>query len=133
MSANLDQLKQILADVFDLNRIGSVLGWDQQTYMPPGGSEDRGNQISLLSRLSHETFTSKKVGELLEALKDEEKQLDPESNDACLIRQTRHDYLKATLVPTEWVAEFSQLTSTAQDTWVTGTSPIGFCSLQTPS
>ena len=119
MSTNLNQLKQILADVFDLNRIGSVLGWDQQTYMPSGGSEDRGNQISLVSRLSHETFTSKKVGELLEALKDEEKQLDPESNDACSIRQTRHDYLKATLVPTEWVAEFSQLTSTAQDTWVT--------------
>jgi carboxypeptidase Taq len=118
MPSKLDQLKQILADVFDLNRISAVLGWDQQTYMPTGGSEDRGNQLSLLSRLSHETFTSKIVGELLEALKDEEKQLDPESNDACLIRQTRHDYLKATLVPTDWVAEFSQLTSIAQDTWV---------------
>ncbi len=54
----------------------------------------------------------------MKSLRDLEKQLDPESDDACLIRQTRHDYIKATRVPTEWVAEFSQLTSMAQDTWV---------------
>ena len=118
MSKELDQLKTLLAEVFDLNRISAVLGWDQQTYMPPGGSEDRGNQLSLLAKLSHEKFTSKLIGELLEALKEYEKQLDPDSNDACLIRQTRHEYIKATRVPTEWVAEFSQLTSVAQDTWV---------------
>jgi carboxypeptidase Taq len=118
MTKELDQLKKLLAEVFDLNRISSVLGWDQQTYMPPGGSEDRGNQLSLLAKLSHEKFVSKEIGDLLETLKDLEKQLEPDSNDACLIRQTRHDYIKATRVPTEWVAEFSQLTSTAQDVWV---------------
>ncbi|MGA9399014.1 MAG: carboxypeptidase M32 [Anaerolineaceae bacterium] len=117
MEKKPEQLKKILAEVFDLNRISSVLGWDQQTYMPPGGSEDRGNQLSLLAKLSHEMFVSKEVGDLLEALKEYEKQIDPDSNDACLIHQTRHDYIKATRVPTEWVAEFSQLTSVAQDTW----------------
>ena len=118
MPKELDQLKNLLAEVFDLNRTAAVLGWDQQTYMPPGGSEDRGNQLSLLAKLSHEKFTSKEIGDLLEALKGLEKQLEPDSNDACLIRQTRHDYLKATRVPTEWVAEFSQITSVAQDTWI---------------
>ncbi|MBN2676824.1 MAG: carboxypeptidase M32 [Anaerolineaceae bacterium] len=118
MLKELDLLKSLLAEVSDLNRTSAVLGWDQQTYMPPGGSEDRGHQLSLLAKLAHEKFVSKKIGDLLDSLQEYGKQLDPDSNDACLIRQTRHDYLKATRVPTEWVAEFSQLTSVAQDVWV---------------
>lgn len=117
MDTNLEKLKKILYEVFDINRISSILNWDQQTYMPQGGAEDRGNQLSLLARLSHEKFTSKEVGDLLEGLKEYEHQIDPDSDDACLIRQVRHDYLKATRVPTEWVAEFSQVTSNGQDVW----------------
>ena len=30
--------------------IGALLGWDQMTYMPPGGAEDRANQLALISR-----------------------------------------------------------------------------------
>jgi carboxypeptidase Taq len=45
-----------------------LLGWDQQTYMPKGGAEDRGNTISTLSRMSHEKFTSEEMGSLIEEL-----------------------------------------------------------------
>jgi len=37
MSEKLEQLRTILAEVTDLNRAAAVLGWDQETYMPPGG------------------------------------------------------------------------------------------------
>jgi len=130
MEKKLEQLKKILAEVYDLDRISSVLSWDQQTYMPPGGSEDRGNQLSLLARLSHERFTSNEVGELLESLKEYEKQIDPESNDACLIHQTRHDYLKDTRVPTEWVSEFSRITAISQDVWTEARPKSDFASFQ---
>jgi carboxypeptidase Taq len=117
MESKLTKLKSILNEVYDLNRISSVLGWDQQTYMPPGGAEDRGNQLSLLAKMSHEKFTAKEVGELLEGLKEYENQIDPESDDACLIRLVRHKYQKDTRIPTEWVSEFTQVTSNGQDVW----------------
>lgn len=33
-----DELKARLAEISDLERAAAVLGWDQQTYMPPGGA-----------------------------------------------------------------------------------------------
>jgi len=35
MSEKLNQLKQILGEVSDLNHAASVLGWDEQVNMPP--------------------------------------------------------------------------------------------------
>jgi carboxypeptidase Taq len=36
---------------------GAVLGWDQQTYMPPGGVAARADQLATLSKISHQMFT----------------------------------------------------------------------------
>ena len=33
----------------------ALLGWDEQTYMPRGGGEQRGQQLALLAGLQHET------------------------------------------------------------------------------
>ena len=38
--------------------IGSLLDWDQKTYMPIHGNAERSEQISLISRLSHERVIS---------------------------------------------------------------------------
>jgi hypothetical protein len=35
---NLEQLKNRLAEINDINRTIGLLGWDQQTYMPPAGT-----------------------------------------------------------------------------------------------
>lgn len=34
----LEELKALLAEVNDLNNAAAVLGWDQATYMPAGGT-----------------------------------------------------------------------------------------------
>ena len=41
MSEKLKKLKEILGEVSDLGHASSVLGWDQQVNMPPGGGEAR--------------------------------------------------------------------------------------------
>ena len=41
MSKPLEQLKERLGKITDLERVGRVLSWDQQTMMPPAGSEHR--------------------------------------------------------------------------------------------
>ncbi len=117
MKEKLNQLKAILAEVSDLYSAVALLNWDQETYMPPGGVSDRGNQIGTLSSLGHERFISDEVGALLEGLKSYGESLDPDSNDACLIEVTHREYQKQTRVPSDFVAEFSRLTTLAHSAW----------------
>ncbi len=67
MPDKLLSLKAILAEVMDLHRAGAVLDWDQETYMPPGGVQNRSEQASTLSEVAHRRFTSDEVGRLLDA------------------------------------------------------------------
>ena len=48
METRLNELKTRLAEIDDLELAASVLGWDQNTYMPPGGAPARGRQIATL-------------------------------------------------------------------------------------
>jgi len=117
MKEKLDQLKEILAEVYDLYYASAVLNWDQQTYMPPGGVVARGNQLGTLSSLAHSKFVSEEVGGLLEELKPYGKSLDSESNDACLIEVTDRDYQKEINVPSDYVAEWARVTTIAHGAW----------------
>jgi carboxypeptidase Taq len=117
MKEKLDQLKNVLAEVSDLSNAANLLDWDQQCYMPPGGVVARGYQISTLSSLAHTKFTSEEVGDLLDGLKPYAESLDPDSDDACLIRVTNREYLKQTRVPSDYVAEFSRVTVLAHGAW----------------
>jgi carboxypeptidase Taq len=115
MSEKLNQLKEILGEVSDLNRAGSVLGWDQNVNMPPGGGEARGQQLATLGKIAQEKFTDDKVGRLLEDLKNE---FEPGSDEADMIRVASRDYDKAKRVPAEFVAEQAIVTSKAFEAWV---------------
>ena len=117
METQLNQLKTILAEVSDLNHVAALLGWDQQTYMPPGGSTDRGNQLATISRLAHLKFTSDELGRLLEDLQPAVGQIDPDSDEARLVKVTQREYDKLTKVPPEMVVEYAQLSITANQVW----------------
>ncbi len=119
MTANekLQRLKNLLGEVWDLNMAAAVLGWDQETYMPPGGAAARGQQLSTLSRLAHVKFTAEEIGQLLEDLTSEAAAWDPDSDDARLVKVVQRDYLKATKVPSDFVAESSKVASLAIMAW----------------
>src|SRR5512143_2628904 len=117
MSEKLGQLKLILGEVADLNAAMSLLGWDQQTYMPAGGSDDRGQQLATLGTIAHARATSPDVGRLLEDLKSELRGAEPTSEDAALVRVAARDYDKAVRVPPEFVAEQAIVTTRAFEAW----------------
>jgi carboxypeptidase Taq len=106
--ARLTELRERLGVILDLNRASALLGWDQQTMMPPGGTEGRSDQLSTIDRFSHELFVSDEMGKLLEELASTEAGLDPESIDAALIRVTRRDWDKARRIPPELRAEITR-------------------------
>ena len=94
-----------------------MLGWDQATYMPPGGAAARARQGATLSRLAHEKFTDPALGRLLEQLQPFADSLPTDSDDASLIRIARRDFEKAIKVPAEFVARWSAHSSASYDAW----------------
>jgi carboxypeptidase Taq len=118
MEPKIQQLKEILGEISDLNHASAVLGWDQQTYMPAGGAEARGNQLALLGKLSHERGTSPELGKLLEGLKPYAESIDPDSDEARLVKVTTRAFKKATCVPTRHIIDFAQITTLGQQSWM---------------
>ncbi len=126
MEEKMKQLREILAEISDLMNVGAVLGWDQQTYMPPGGAEGRGNQLALIGRLAHERFTSPELGQLLEDLKPYAASLDPDSDEARMIKVTARNYDKSVRVPIKHVVDFAQATTLGQQAWMEARSKSDF-------
>lgn len=113
----LKQLKERLNEIADINDTIGLLQWDQETYMPPGGSRGRGYQLATLARIAHLKFTSPEIGELLSDLEPYSASLDPDCDDARLIKITRRLYDKKLKVPSELVAAFARATSEAHLVW----------------
>jgi carboxypeptidase Taq len=114
----LTQLKERLTRVTDVERVGRVLSWDQQTMMPPAGWEHRGEHLAALRRIQHEALIDAETGRLLDEVRSLEDSLDPDSDDAALIRVARRDYEKAVKVPTELRAEMTRAAAEARTVWV---------------
>ncbi|HSS60110.1 MAG TPA: carboxypeptidase M32 [Candidatus Limnocylindrales bacterium] len=117
MSEPLQELKDILAEVTDLNRATSVLGWDQETYMPPGGIRGRAEQLVTLSRLAHVRLASDDVGRLLDQLETSLANRPFDSDEASLIRVTRRDYDDARKIPADLVSEITHASTVARPAW----------------
>ena len=118
MEEHYEDLKTRLAQVCDLGRATRLLGWDQQTMMPRGGAQARAEQLATLDRIAHERFTQDGIGDLLEELRPYEESLDPDSDEASLIRVARRDFEKALQVPPDLHAEITRSASIAQSAWI---------------
>ena len=117
MSEKFKKLKTLVGEVADLNAIQALVSWDQETYMPAGGAEARGQQLATLGGLTHQKFTEPEIGELIEDVKKELADADPDSDDARYIKVLSKDYDEATKVPSEYVARFAHLTTRAHESW----------------
>lgn len=117
MEKKLEELKNRLREVEDLNLVAALLNWDQSTYMPAGGAAARGRQMALVARLAHEKQTDPEVGHLLDQLEPYAEGLDPDNDDAALIRVARRIYDKSTCVPAALLSEFNEHRSESYQTW----------------
>lgn len=117
MRKTLEALKNRLREVEALSAVSSVLGWDQTTYMPPGGAPARGRHMAVVARLQHEKFTDPEIGHMLDKLERDLKHLPPDHDEAALIRIVRKDYEKATRIPSEFVSAFNEHQAAAYQAW----------------
>src|SRR5881409_1928261 len=118
VEGDLRALRERLAEISDLQRAAGVLGWDMRVTMPPGGGPARAEALATIGRLAHEKFVDEEVGAPLERLRSYEESLEYDSDDASLIRVTRHDWEKASRVPAELRAEIVRAGALGHEVWV---------------
>ncbi len=117
MNKKLEFMYKQQHELAQFGGIAALLGWDQMTYMPPKGSVDRANQLALISRLSHEKFTSDKLYDkvvslikpsVFKTLKSEEQQV---------VNRLFTDIEKARKIPSSFVAKMAKTTTLAYQAW----------------
>ena len=117
MDPKLQELKTRLLEVNDLHAANSVLGWDQSTYMPPGGSDARARQSATLAQLTHEKSIDPAIGQLLDDLRPLEESLPYDDDDASLIRVARREYERLIKVPPAFMGKFYSHSGKTYDVW----------------
>ncbi|QOJ01274.1 MAG: carboxypeptidase M32 [Phycisphaeraceae bacterium] len=112
------ELCRLVREASTLGSVSSLLGWDQETYLPPKGVAARAEQQGLLAGITHERKTHPRVGELLAACEGEVgRVIEPGSPEAANIREMRRDYDLATKLPKDLVEEWATTTSKASEEW----------------
>lgn len=112
--------QQLIAEIKQIALLGScasVLGWDEQTYMPKGGFGHRAEQFALLTGIIHERGTAPQIGDWLTEIENSDLTSDPRSESAVNIREIRRDYDQAIKLPRTLVEELARVTTIAQQAW----------------
>jgi carboxypeptidase Taq len=112
------ELRQHLAELVDLRNTAQLLGWDQQTMMPPRGGPARAESLATLGRISHEMFVSAHTGRLLEEAAGELDGASRDSDEGSLVRVTMRHWEKARRVPSDLAADIARAGSIGQEAWV---------------
>lgn len=120
------ELRRIDHEVYLIRHVSSLLGWDQETYMPPQGIDERAEQISLLETLIHEKLVSPATREALEMAK-EHKETETGGGDllrpfttiqrAAFLREWERRVERASKIPTSLVSRMAYAASVGQAKW----------------
>lgn len=113
-SALYDRYQTVTQRAADLNYAAAVLGWDQETYMPPKGFAARGRQLATLATQAHAMLTSSEYRDLLHGLSAAG---DLTNTQAANVRLSLEDFEKASRLPDEFVEELTQASSTSLNAW----------------
>lgn len=113
-----------------LQGIISLLDWDQETCMPPGGAGIRSDQLQTMAGIVHRERTSRKFTTALSKLIDIPtgqllaKDLTPAQKSA--VKEWRREYLQDTALPSKFVEEFAKVTSQSIVAWRTAKKDNAF-------
>jgi carboxypeptidase Taq len=115
--ASYQELIRRSREVALIGSCAELLAWDEDTYMPPGGVENRARQLAYLAGLQHKRSTDPRLGDLVNRLKDDDLTHDPLSAEAVNVRELLRSYDRQTRLPRELVEESARVTSLSQHEW----------------
>ncbi len=130
MRSEIERLVELDRGHVLVTRIASVLSWDQETYMPVKGIEERAEQLAFLEGLAHEKLTNPEIGSLLHALGSTK--ANPLGHDSlspderAYLRVLRRAYDRETCLPIDLVKDTARTIALSQGAWVEARSKNDF-------
>ena len=117
----LEKLRIIDREYRYLERTAAVLQWDQETYLPPKGVEERSEQLALIEGIAHGRLTAPETGRLLaeagsttENPRGDENLPDIEGD---FLRVMRRRYDRAVKLPADFVSAVAKAEGLSQAAW----------------
>ena len=109
------RLRALVAKMRAYAHAEGVLYYDAATIAPPGGAEDRGKTLAVLSEVSYELQTGEETGKLLAALMERREELDPITRRE--VSELWRDYERTKKIPKEEYIAYQVLLNDAEAVW----------------
>jgi len=115
----IKELRSLDESVTRLGYIAALLEWDQETYLPPDGTEERALQIALLMGLRHEKIVNERWRNLFSDMGYTGENAPEHLNeiDSAFLRETYKRWKRKTRIPRELVEEIAKEASLSQNAW----------------
>lgn len=124
-----DDYKKIFQEIADIKYASAVLQWDQETYLPPKGTDARGRQIASLNELAHKLFTAESTGNVLYELMSRNDLGDREKRN---VELSLEDFEKNKKLPSSFVRKMSEAVNVSFHAWIKARKENSFQSFQQP-
>ncbi len=117
MKESLDFIYKEQKELSIIKGVAALLGWDQMTYMPPKGAQERSEQSAFISKLAHERIVSDKLWNHINVL-SKSNNFDKLSDiNRAVVSRLKKDVEKARKIPSDFVERFSKTTTLAYSAW----------------
>lgn len=124
--AAYEALKEAFHRLGCLGEARGMLGWDASVMMPPGGAAARGEQLAVLSGLSHEMMCAPEMAENLA-------QAAPQTGwDATNLELMREAHVRATALPRDLVEAMVRAGQACESVWREARKASDFAAVQAP-
>jgi carboxypeptidase Taq len=107
-------LRAQIAELRHLDQTIALLGWDEETVLPPKGRVERGAQLSTLEGLRHALLVSDRLGDLVEEVAAQSEPNERLARELALLRRLRR---QALALPQDLVRQFANAKSQSLGAW----------------
>ena len=94
-----------------LGRVAERLGWDQETMMPRGAADQRGEEMAAMEGVMHARRTNPKIADWLAEAEA------PDAVGEAQLRLIARDHARNTKVPGDLAETLARVTSVSQGVW----------------
>ena len=114
MNDHYAELMAFTRETEALARVYGRLNWDQETVMPPGAAEQRGEEIGALQGILHARRTDPRIGDWLAATDRDALDATGRAN----LRLIERSFTRTSRMPAALATRLARVTSVAQGKWV---------------
>jgi len=117
LQENYSSLMGKTRELFILQSMGAIIGWDMETKMPPKGIQLRSQQFALLQKIGHRMVVDPEVGRLIESITGDKDYNSLSQVEKRNIHLMKKEYDEETKLPEELVVETARQTAITVDIW----------------